>query len=417
LNDIVLYIHNWLSSIIQNSSAARFTTTIIVLILILIFVYVTDFIINKNLFRILKKIITKINLEWLTTLLDNHFFDKLSRIIPAVIFIILINNVKSDFLKNKALFYNISELYIVVMVIIALNVFLKSMNQVYEKRPGSKNRPIRHYIQVFQIILFSVGIIIGISIFIGKDIRYVAGGLGAFAAVLMLAFKDPIMGFVGGLQLSFNDMARPGDWVSIPSHDADGTVMEINLTTVKIQNWDKTITTVPTYSMVSDSFQNWRGMEDSGGRRIKRAISFDVTSIKFCDENLMGSLSKLNLIQDYIHQKELDIQNSNEGVLNTDILLNGRRQTNVGIFRAYVEAYLRSLEVLHKNMTFLVRQLHPSEKGLPIEIYVFSKVQAWAQYESIAADIMDHLYAAIPYFELVVYQYPTGQDFNKISNS
>jgi miniconductance mechanosensitive channel len=250
-----------------------------------------------------------------------------------------------------------------------------------------------------------------ISILLGKDPTILLTGLGALAAVLILVFKDTILGFVASIQLSANNMVSIGDWITMKSHGADGTVIDITLNTVKVQNWDKTISTIPTYALVSESFNNWKGMEESGGRRIKRAVSIDLGSIKICDSAMLKRFERFDLIHEYVIQKEEELKEYNKGKnLSDEDYISGRHQTNVGIFRKYLEVYLRQHPMINLDMTFLVRQLSPSGKGLPIEIYVFSKDQEWANYESIQADIFDHILAVVPEFELKVFQEPTGAD-------
>ncbi|MGB7453231.1 MAG: mechanosensitive ion channel domain-containing protein, partial [Lysobacterales bacterium] len=237
-------------------------------------------------------------------------------------------------------------------------------------------------------------------------------GIGALTAVLMLIFRDAILGFVAGIQLAANKMISNGDWIEMPKYGADGDVMEVTLTTVKVQNWDKTITTIPTYALISESFKNWRGMQDSGGRRIKRSINIDMNSIRFCNEEMLNRFGKIQYISEYIDTKKHELEAFNKATkVDNASLANGRRMTNVGTFRAYVEAYLQNHPMINLQMTFLVRQLQPTEYGLPIEIYVFSKDQVWANYETIQADIFDHILAVIPEFDLRVYQNPTGSDF------
>jgi miniconductance mechanosensitive channel len=246
---------------------------------------------------------------------------------------------------------------------------------------------------------------------LGKDPTVLIAGLGAMAAVLLLVFKDTILGFVASIQLSANDMLKIGDWIEMPGHRADGTVIDITLNTVKVQNWDRTITTIPTYALVSESFNNWKGMEESGGRRIKRAVYLDVTTIKFCDKDMLDRFAKFELIRDYVLGREAEIleHNKNLNITEEDII-SGRRQTNVGIFRKYLENYLRSKPGIRQDMTFLVRQLQPTDKGLPIEIYVFSRETAWVNYENLQSDIFDHIFAVVPEFGLKIFQAPTGND-------
>jgi miniconductance mechanosensitive channel len=231
----------------------------------------------------------------------------------------------------------------------------------------------------------------------------------------MLVFKDTILGFVASIQLSGHDMIRIGDWIEMPKYGADGDVIEVSINTVKVRNWDKTITTIPTYGLVSDAFKNWRGMSESGGRRIKRALHIDMSSIKFCTDEMLERFNKFDFIKNYIAEKQDEIIEYNkEHETDTSQLINGRRQTNIGVFRAYTIAYLKNHPKIHQDMTFLVRHLEPKQYGLPVQIYVFSNDQAWANYEAIQADIFDHLLAALPEFELRVFQNPTGYDFKSL---
>jgi len=251
---------------------------------------------------------------------------------------------------------------------------------------------------------------------LNKTPIFLLSGVGALAAVMMLIFRDSILGFVAGIQLAANKMVAVGDWIEMPKYGADGDVLEVALTTVKVQNWDKTITTIPTYALISESFKNWRGMAESGGRRIKRSVSLDMSSIKFCDEEMLDRYRKIQYISEYIETKKIELEKFNQATeVDHASLANGRRMTNIGTFRAYVQAYLRNHPEINKDMTFLIRQLPPSENGLPIEIYVFSKDKVWANYEAIQADIFDHILAVVPEFDLRVYQNPTGADFQALN--
>ena len=275
----------------------------------------------------------------------------------------------------------------------------------------SKTRPIKGFIQVGKIILYSIVGIILISWLLGQKPLAIIGGLGAMSAVLMLIFKDSILGLVAGIQLTANNMIRIGDWVTMPKYDIDGVVTEISLTTVKIQNFDKTINTIPAYTLISDSVKNWRGMEESGGRRISRSINLDVNSVKFCNDEMLERFSKYQYVADYVTETEnnLAIFNKDNNIDN-NILVNGRRQTNLGVFRAYLREYLIHNPHIHNDMTILVRQLAPTEKGIPMQIYCFTKTTSWNEYEDIQSDIFDHVLAIIPFFDLRVFQNPTGND-------
>jgi len=292
--------------------------------------------------------------------------------------------------------------------------FLNAVNEIYNKRENAKRVPIKGYLQVLQGLLILIAFVWALSILFHFQLIGFFAGLGAFAAVLILVFKDTILGIVASVLISTNKMMAIGDWISMPTRKADGTVMSITVNTVKVQNWDKTIASIPTYAFITESFDNWRGMEESGGRRIKRSVNIDMSSVKFCTPEMLDKYKKYHLLKDYIVSRQKEIEDHNKN-LNVDPSIpgNGRRMTNLGTFRKYLEAYLTNHPKIHNDMTFLVRQLQPSDKGIPLEIYVFSNDQAWANYESIQADIFDHILAVLPEFDLRIFQNPTGQDFQK----
>ena len=383
----------------------------LILVLALIGYYVTRWVI----IRVIHIIARKTTSNWDDIMVEKRVFHRLAYLAPALI----INYLLSARLEHLEFVVNainlIISLYVVVVLLQVFMAVLKSVNEIYNTYEISKTKPIKGYIQVIQIIAFILAILAVITILLGSEnIGWVAG-LGAFSAVLLLVFKDPILGFVGGIQLSANNMVRIGDWIEMPKYGADGTVIDISLTTVKVQNWNKTITTIPTYTLVTDYFMNWRGMEESGGRRIKRSINIDMSSVKFCTPEMLERFRKFQHISDYVDQTEKEIKAYNKefGIDNT-ILVNGRRQTNIGVFRAYLKGYLKRNPNVNMNLTFLVRHLQPTDKGLPMEVYVFSKVQSWAEYENIQADIFDHILAVIPEFDLRVFQSPSGADFQVV---
>jgi miniconductance mechanosensitive channel len=295
--------------------------------------------------------------------------------------------------------------------VLALNSALNAANEIYQRFEVARRIPILGYLQVVKIIVTLAAVIVGISIWIQQSPLLLLSGLGAMTAILLLVFKDTILGLVAGIQLVANDMVRPGDWLEMPKYGADGDVEEITLNVVKIRNWDKTVTTIPTYALISDSFKNWRGMSESGGRRIKRSLLIDISSIKFCPPELVEKLKKIDRLGPFIEQRSQEIAEANGSYGPADDCpANGRRMTNVGLFRQYTAEYLRANPAIHKDMTFLVRQLQPTSEGLPLEIYVFSNDQRWVQYEGIQGDIFDHLFAVLPLFELRAYQRPAGFD-------
>ena len=408
---------NWLLSLgLQANAAYLIQETSLFVISILLFILI-DRIVVHYIKEYTKKISQKSKTKVDDILLANKVLDYFLSSITVYILYIVTDFV---FIRSGGFDGVISLgllLYIDYLIVRGVVAVFKSVNDIYDYRQTGRKRSIKSYIQVFQLIAIVIGALIAVSLLLSKDISVLLTGIGAFAAVLMLVFKDSILGFVGGIQINANDMVRLGDWVSVPSAGADGTVIDISLTTVKIQNWNKTISTVPTYSLVTGSFQNWRGMEESGGRRIKRSLNIDIQSVKFSTEEDIEKYKKFRLLKDYLSKKDEELKEYNKKLGIEEDTFNGRYQTNIGIFRAYVAAYLHDKEEIHPNMTFLVRQLQATEKGLPMEIYVFSKVQEWAEYEDIQSDIFDHLFAIIPIFDLKVFQNPSGADFRSIINN
>ncbi|MFV0555240.1 MAG: mechanosensitive ion channel family protein [Mangrovibacterium sp.] len=393
-----------------NSSWAVIFATVVSLIVLALVLYLafrlTDKILRSTVIRLFKKTKT----QWDDFLINRGVFSALSHFPVALV--LSYSAMFSDIELVNTILYKASQLYYIFLFALAISRTANACNDMYQTTPYAKNRSMKGYVQLVQIFVFFIAGIVSISVLSDKDISGILAGLGAMAAVLMLVFKDSILGLVASIQLSANKMLKPGDWIAMPSHGADGTVIDISLNTVKVQNWDKTITTIPTYALVSSSFSNWVGMEESGGRRIKRSINIDMTSVKFCEGLLLDKLKRFHLLKDYLQEKEEEIAAFNSQLnLEAGDVYNGRRQTNLGIFRHYLDAYLKHNPKIHDEMTFLVRHLQPTEKGIPIEIYVFSNDQKWANYEAIQADIFDHVLAILPEFELRVFQNPSGYDF------
>ena len=290
-----------------------------------------------------------------------------------------------------------------------------SISEIYNSFDVAKNKPMKGFMQVAKIVAIMVCILLVIGVLINKNMRDLLMGLGALSAVMMLVFKDPILGFVGGIQLTSNDMVRIGDW--IVKGAADGEVIDVGLTTVKVKNWDNTIATIPTYTLISDPFINWRGMSESGGRRIARSIIIDLDTIKFCTPEMLEKYKKYQLVSKYIEEKEKEIEEYNKSNnIDTSTLVNGRRQTNIGIFRAYLQAYIKDNPNLNHNLTMLVRQKDPTEFGVPLQIYCFSAKTDWISYEAIQNDIFDHVYAVVSQFDLKVYQRPSSYSINMMND-
>ncbi len=390
---------------------------VIVIVSIVLLCIISNFIARKIILNILKKIADKTTTDWDDILFERHVFDRLSYIAPALVIYFTISLALTDktFDFVVALVQTLTKAYIVLVILLVIESLLSALNDIYNTYEVSKTKPIKGYIQVIKIIFFLLGSIIIISILMNKSPVTLLAGIGALGAVLMLVFKDTLMNLVASIQISTNDMIRIGDWITMTKYGADGNVSEMNLSTIKIINGDKTITSIPTYAFVNDAFQNWRGMEESGARRIKRFINIDVNSIKFCTDDTLGKFKKINILKDYIVDKTEEIKKYNfENNFEGSNIVNGRRLTNIGVFRKYVELYLKNNQNIHQDMILLVRQLQPTENGLPLEIYVFSKIQSIAEYEAIQSDIFDHIFAAITEFELAIFQNPSGGDFTKL---
>ena len=386
------------------------TIAVITIILALLADYIVKRIIISSITRLAKRSKN----DWDDVFVKQKVFNRLAHLAPALIVYYSLQYI-FDTIGVVSFLGNITQAYMVLVVLLVIDAVLNALHEIYHKLPISKGRNIKGYIQVVKIIFYFAAIIMIISIFTEKNPTNLLTGLGAMAAVLMLVFKDTILGFVASIQLSANKMVNVGDWISMPKYNADGDVIDISLNTVKVQNWDKTIATIPTYALVSESFNNWRGMEESGGRRIKRSINIDMNSVAFLNSDQIERLRKFHVLKDYINQKEKEITEYNKSLhMDEGIVTNGRKMTNLGTFRKYLEEYLSRLPDINKDMTFLVRHLQPSDKGLPLEIYVFSKEKAWVNYEAIQADIFDHILAILPEFDLKVFQNPTGNDFKKI---
>ncbi|MGM7318886.1 mechanosensitive ion channel family protein [Idiomarina sp. ST10R2A5] len=306
---------------------------------------------------------------------------------------------------------NISIAYLILTLARSFSAAMTSVNEIYNLQPDAHEKPIKGYLQIAKIVVYVVAAILIIASLLDRSPVILLSGIGAMGAVAMLVFQDTILSLVASIQLSSNDMIRVGDWIEMPQLNADGDVIDIALHTVRVQNWDKTITNIPTKRLISESFKNWRGMQESGGRRIKRALYIDQNSIHFLSDEQKKKLKRFSLLNDYLEQKEKDISEWNSSLEQTGAdPINGRQVTNIGTFRAYVKQYLSNRPDVHKGLTLMVRQLNPGPQGLPIEIYCFSNDTAWETYEGIQSDIFDHLFAILPQFDLQVFQETSGQD-------
>lgn len=409
---------NWYNELLSGTGLSDRLVVIIenttIVIITIALAALADYILKKIIISSITRLAKRSKNDWDDVFVKQKVFNRLAHLAPALIVYYSLQFIFEAAGVVKFL-GNITQAYMVLVVLLVIDAVLNALHEIYRKLPISKGRNIKGYIQVIKIIFYFAGIIFIISIFSVKSPTALLTGLGAMAAVLMLVFKDTILGFVASIQLSANQMVNVGDWISMPKYNADGDVIDISLNTVKVQNWDKTIATIPTYALVSESFNNWRGMEESGGRRIKRSINIDMNSVAFLNSTQIERLRTFHVLKDYITNKEKEIAEFNKSLhLEEGTVTNGRKMTNLGTFRKYLEEYLRNHPKINKEMTFLVRHLQPSDKGLPVEIYVFSRDTAWVNYEAIQADIFDHILAILPEFDLRVFQNPTGSDFRKI---
>jgi len=411
-------LHGYVNDVLESfglSGQIGWLDTIILLLIILILAYILNLICNKVFLNAFKKIADKTKNTWDDLIVERKVIHKLINIVPAIFVYVLLplvfpNNPNTlDFLQRVCL------VYVVAVSLRFVNSSLSLVHEISNHNEELKSKPLKGFIQIIQVIIIVVGIILIISVLIKESPVKLLAGLGASAAILTLVFKDTILGFLAGIQLSTNDMLRPGDWITMNKYGADGTVLEVTLYAVRVRNWDNTITTIPPYALISDSFQNWRGMFESAGRRIKRSIYIDMNSVHFCTPETLERFHKIDLIKDYLDVKECELKEFNKShEVDESVPVNGRRQTNLGVFRNYLLHYLRNNPAISKELICMVRHLQPTEKGIPIELYCFSADRAWVVHESVQADIFDHILAIIPEFELQVFQNVSGYDLSKI---
>ena len=387
------------------------------LLVLVLLAWVTHLVAQRGVVRAIRSLIKRTRNQRDDLLLQHGVFRRTARLTPfVVLFITLPLALPTESLPFVVL-RGLLQIVMVLLLAFALDAVVNTLHDVYRGLPIAHRIPGQSFVQVFKLLLYFIAGVFVIAIALDKTPLYLLSGLGALTAVLLLVFKDTVLGFVAGIQLIANRMIAPGDWIEMGQYGADGDVLEVGLNTVKVQNWDMTITTIPTYALISEAFRNWRGMNESGGRRLKRSVRIDVHSVCFCDEEMLGRFAKIRFIADYIARKNQEVEDFNAINPDSGIPTNRRRLTNLGTFRAYIEGFLRHHPKIHQEMTLMVRQLPSDGQGVPIEIYAFSNNTAWAVYEGIMADIFDHLLAIIPEFDLRVFQEPTGADFRRWASS
>ncbi len=400
---------------IADQSAAS-VNVIIFGLLVLSVLWVVDYFISKVLVKLISRFAQKSETKFDDFLVQNRAPRIIAHIIPLGLAIYAAPFVFADFPDGAAIAHKVLKVYAVVLTLWIVRSLLKTFNDFFKTLPSLADKPIDSYVQVFMIFAWIAGFMLSIAVITGIPIWQFFTVLGATSAIIVLVFKDTILGFVASIQVSINDMVRIGDWITFEKYGADGDVIEINLATVKVQNFDNTITTIPTYALISDSFKNWRGMTNSGGRRIKRAVFIKQEGVKYLSEEAVEKLKKVNLIAAYLETKEQDISQYNTAhEVDKSILINGRNLTNLGVFRKYIESYVQHHSAINKEMMIMVRHLAPTNQGIPIEIYAFSSDKRWGNYEYIMADIFDHIIAAVPYFELEIFELPSGTSPEKFT--
>ncbi len=382
-----------------------------VTLFILFTVFAIHTILKKVVIRAIKAYAARSKNKWVSTFIERSVPDRLIKIVPGIVIYLF----APIFPGLQIWIERLASSYIIFMILYTLFPSLDSLDIIYSRHEVSRERPIKGLLQIAKIILVIIGVILTLAVLLDRSPWVLLSGIGVFSAVLLLVFQNSILGFVAGIQLASNDMIRVGDWIEMPKYNANGDIIEISLHTVKVQNFDKTITMIPSHALISDSFKNWRGMFGTGGRRIMRSVYIDMSSVKFCTDEMLAKYKKFHLIKDYIDEKiaEIDEYNREHNVDLTQ-LINGRRLTNIGTFRAYVLEYLKNHPQIHKDMLTIVRQLDPGPDGIPIQIYAFTNDTLWKNYEGIQSDIFDHILAVVPQFDLRIFQNPSGEDMRQM---
>jgi miniconductance mechanosensitive channel len=414
--DLRIQISAWLLELGINSQPTDNLATSLLLAGCLLIALVAYFIVKRVVIEAVNIVIHRSRATWDDIFMRFRVLEKFAYLVPAIVLNLFVPIVLSEQHMLGKLIDRILSMILVILIIRAIYAALDAVNEIADVNLVNRRLPVKSFVQLTKLFLFFIGLIIAISILADQTPLYFLSGLGVATGFVMLVFRDTILGFVAGIQLAANRMVSKGDWIQMDKYGADGAVEEVSLNTVKVRNWDNTITMIPAYALVSDAFKNWRGMSESGGRRIKRSVNIDVNSIKFLTDDERIRLGKVNHLKEYLPKLFSEINEANASVSDIDMPVNGRRLTNVGTFRAYLQEYLNHHEKVHKGMTLMVRQLAPTTEGLPIEVYVFTNDVRWTYYETIQADIFDHVLAILPEFGLRAFQNPTGNDMRSLKS-
>ncbi|MCA5005700.1 mechanosensitive ion channel [Sphingobacterium sp. WQ 366] len=411
INDLYQNTFNTIGHLGSSERFGHILTTITLLSIVLVLLLITDFIFRKVLKTLFTKIISSSKTIWDDKLLENKVLDDISHLVLILIAQQTVPHLFVGFHSFKDILIKALSVIVIISIYKLANALLKTLRDILKTSKAFFDKPLDSYLQVIQIFLIFVVFTVSFSIITGNSPWSFLVSLGAASAILMLVFKDTILGFVASIQVSANDSVRVGDWIEMQKYGADGSVIQINLNNVKVQNFDKTIVTLPTHALLSDSFKNYRGMQQSGGRRIKRAIYIKISSIRYLTNNEIEELKKIHLLKNFIAHREQEIADYNlTHQVDETIKVNGRRMTNIGLFRAYIEAYLNNNKNIHKEYPLMVRHLEPTEHGLPLEIYAFTQGTEWLFFEGVMADLFDHIFAAIKYFHLETFELPASDD-------
>lgn len=422
MQEIRMGVENMLTNSHVSTAAIPYLTFFIFLAVTIGFAALCVYATRIFLLKVVSKIVKRTPTDWDDYLFAPPVYKALSLIVGVIVFRILIPAFFSNLSYTMSIMLKVVDVYFIYILLKIVIVTLKTLQEKLSTFKSFEDKPLTSYFQLIKMIIIIAGIIYVVSILIGKSPLYLLSAFGAMTAILLLIFKDTILGLVASIQISVYDMVRVGDWVAMPEFNTDGSVLAINLNTVKIMNWDKTVSTVPTYNFVTESFRNYRSMQESGGRRIMRTLRIDVNSITFVDDDMRKKLEKVEILKSYIAQNQSDIEEFNQKKsINTDVLINGRRMTNIGVFRQYIQCYLEHHPDIHNpsdrpEMYQIVRQLASDQNGIPLQICCFTKTVSWGEYEPIQSDIFDHLFAAASFFDLSIFQSPTGKDFRAFND-
>jgi miniconductance mechanosensitive channel len=407
-------INAWLAEQGVGSAYIDLTTTVISSFIIFILCGFSYYLAKHQVLAVVHRLVKASRNAWDDLLIEHKVFTRVALLFPLIILLFLVPHLLTKDSLYSYFLLTIAKVAITFQVAHSFSALLNTANSLYDQSSAKRYLPINATVQLIKLVVYIVATILAISFILDKSPIYLLSGLGALTAVLLLTFQDTIKGLVASIQISANRMVAPGDWIEMPQYGADGDVVEIGLNTVKVQNFDHTVTTIPTYALISESFKNWRGMANSGARRIKRSIIIDINSVHFCDQAELNALENVALLKDYLANKKQQVQQTNQqkGIAEND-QVNARNLTNIGTFRVYIEAYLKQHSKVHHQMTCMVRQLPATPSGLPLELYFFSNDIVWVNYEQIQADIFDHLFAMAKHFNLRVFQQPSGYDWQK----